>query len=155
MDILAYALAKAAASGDISGLEHDVDELSTNLGTLDSSVSTLSDNVAIIDADKDLAVRLLINAFRQHLMSSLVCEEGTVTLTNSLAAPFNNSQTTISLTNVQPDTSYAVIAEFTTPVPGNAGEIIVSDRLTNGFKLAYTGAATSATIHYIVIGGII
>ena len=45
-----------------------------------------------------------------------------------------------------------ILAEVTT-VAGNIGEIVVSDKLTNGFKLAYTGGAKTVTVKYYVIGG--
>lgn len=83
-----------------------------------------------------------------------VCEEGSVTLTNSEKFPFNTSQQSVALVTEQEDTSYAVIADIVSAV-GNAGEVIVSGKQTNGFKLEYTGSATSAVVHYFVIGGII
>lgn len=39
------------------------------------------------------------------------------------------------------------------PANGNVGEIVVTDKLTNGFKLAFTGSASSVTVKYTVIGG--
>lgn len=83
-----------------------------------------------------------------------VCEEGEVTLTNSDVYPFNSSLQSVALQTEQADTSYAVIAEVVSS-NGDAGEVNVSDRQVNGFKLAYTGGATSAVVHYYVIGGII
>ena len=47
-----------------------------------------------------------------------------------------------------------IIAEVTS-VAGNVGDINVSDRLTNGFKMAFTGGAKSVTVKYYVIGGFI
>ena len=38
---------------------------------------------------------------------------------------------------------------------GNIGEVQVSDRQVNGFKLSYTGSAPSAEITYMVIGGFV
>jgi len=38
---------------------------------------------------------------------------------------------------------------------GNPGEIVVSDKLVNGFKIAHTGSAPSVTIKYTVIGGVL
>lgn len=85
---------------------------------------------------------------------ALVCEEGSVTLTNSDKFPFNDSQESVALVTEQADTSYAVLAEVTSSA-GDAGEVIVSDKQVNGFKLAYTGGATSAVVHYFVIGGLV
>lgn len=52
----------------------------------------------------------------------------------------------------RPSRDYIVITEASN-VKGNLGQIEVSDQLSNGFKVAYTGSATAATINYIVIGG--
>ena len=83
-----------------------------------------------------------------------VCEEGTVTLSNTEVYPFNNSLQSVALVTEQEDTSYAVIPDVVSSV-GDAGELVVSDKQVNGFKLGYTGGATSAVVHYFVIGGII
>ena len=108
-----------------------------------------------VDMDKNLSVALLLNAFRQHLWEEgMICEYGSKTLTNTQKFPFNDSQESVALVNRQDNIKYAVIPEFGS-VSGNAGEIVVSDKQVNGFKLAYTGSASSAVVNYIVIGGII
>lgn len=106
------------------------------------------------EMDDQAAFALLLNAFRQHVWDEPVYEEGTVTLTNTLEFPFNNSVDTVALTNRQINTSYLVICEVTSAV-GNPGEIVISERQVNGFKIAYTGSASSAVVHYTVIGGYI
>ena len=83
-----------------------------------------------------------------------MCEEGTKTLTNTKKFPFNDSKTSVSLAKAQKNTKYMILAEVST-VAGNIGEIVVSDKLTNGFKLAFTGGAKSVTVKYYVIGGFI
>ncbi len=75
---------------------------------------------------------------------------GTATLTNALEFPFNGSQQTVSLATAQDNTLYDVETEVVSSV-GSVGEIEVSDRQVNGFKLAYTGGASSATIAWTVI----
>lgn len=115
-------------------------------------------DLALVSLDKDTAVTLLINALRQHEWQNeedaLICEQGTVTLTNTGGFPFNNSQQTIALVKTQKNVKYAVIAEVKS-ANGNPGEAVVSDKQVNGFKLAFTGSAKSAVVEYIVIGGII
>lgn len=64
----------------------------------------------------------------------------------------DNSQKTVALQMQRPSRDYIVITEASN-VKGNLGQIEVSDQLSNGFKVAYTGSATAATINYIVIGG--
>ena len=50
--------------------------------------------------------------------------------------------------------NYIVITEVVN-ANGNVGEITVSDKLINGFKLAFTGSATAVTVKYTVIGGLL
>ena len=101
----------------------------------------------IIDAH--LAIDLLLNFARQN---SWEIERGTVNLTNSLAYPFNNSLQSVALSAVKESTDYIVLAEVTA-FNGNVGEIVVTDKLQNGFKIGYSGSAASATVKYSVIGG--
>lgn len=106
--------------------------------------------------DRTISVGLLLNYIRQNedewTEKGFTAEHGTVTLTNTLEFPFNDSQESVALESPLPDTNYAVIAQITSS-SGNAGEVEVSDKLINGFKLAYTGSASSAVVDYIVIGG--
>ena len=110
--------------------------------------------------DAHAATALLVNALRQagwrieDLEKATVQETGTVTLTNSQSFPFNNSVVTVPLTNVRDNLYYVV--EIISVVPaggGNAGEIVVSERQVNGFKMAFTGSASSVAVTYAVIGG--
>ena len=107
-----------------------------------------------VQFDMQASVGVLINALRQLRWDLPQCEEGSVTLTNSLEFPFNNSQTSVALAANQADINYVVIASVDS-ADGNAGEVVVSDKQINGFKLAYTGSAKTAVVKYIVIGGIV
>ena len=81
MDLLAYLLAKKAAGGDAAAAE--------------AAAKAYTD--ATQDAelfDRKISFGLLLNYVRQH---NIDAEHGTVTLTNSLAFPFNNSKTTVNL----------------------------------------------------------
>lgn len=115
--------------------------------------------------DAHAAVALLINALRQdgwridsledrtdELEQHQVAVTGSVTLTNSLAFPFNNSLKSVALSHSLENTNYEVVILSVTAV-GNPGEIEVSDRQVNGFKMAFTGSASSVTVNYAVIGG--
>lgn len=81
-----------------------------------------------------------------------VSEEGTVVLTNTQNYPFNDSIITVALGKTRAGSHYIVVPEVLT-ANGNAGSVIVSDVLENGFKLSYTGSATTATVKYKIIGG--
>ena len=104
---------------------------------------------AILDAQS--AVALVLMLARQN---SWEVEIGTVTLTNTQAYPFNNSKKTVALTNTKENGNYVILTEVTS-FTGNVGEIVTSDKLTNGFKISHTGSASSVTVKYIVIGGIL
>ena len=79
-------------------------------------------------------------------------ETGVVTLTNTDTFPFNNSAVSVPLENERDNMNYLVEIVKVEAV-GNPGEIEVSDRQVNGFKLAFTGSASSVTVTYAVIGG--
>jgi hypothetical protein len=96
-----------------------------------------------------LVLGLLINYARQN---GWEIERGTVNLTNSQNYPFNNSAKSVALSAVKENTDYIVLAEVTS-FSGNVGEIEITDKLQNGFKIGYTGSAASATVNYAVIGG--
>lgn len=100
--------------------------------------------------DAHAAIDLLLNYARQN---SWEIETSTTVLTNTLAFPFNDSQKTISLAKAKENGDYIVLAEISTAT-GNAGEIVISDKLINGFKIAHTGSAPSVTVKYTVLGGI-
>ena len=158
MDVLTLAKVKKYAKALIDTLGEDIGELDEAVKNLGEDVEDVEGDILIVDQDGDLASKLIINVLRQHMWKNeddaLVCEEGTKTLTNTKRFPFNDSKSSVSLAKTQKNTKYVIIAEPTT-VAGNIGDINVSDRLTNGFKLAYTGSAKSVTVKYYVIGGFI
>ena len=82
------------------------------------------------------------------------CEEGTVILTNNQKFPFNDSAVSVPLKSEQKNIGYTVLPEIVS-AEGNPGEISVSDKQVNGFKLGYTGSASSVVVKYIVMGGLI
>lgn len=73
-------------------------------------------------------------------------------LTNTSKFPFNSSKTSVALTNTRENTNYTVIPEITA-FSGNVGEVIITEKLVNGFKAEYTGSAKSATIKFTITGG--
>ncbi len=108
--------------------------------------------------DAHSATLMLLNALRQigwrveDLEKATVQETGSVSLTNTLEFPFNNSKKTVALTNVRDNLNYIVVVVSKTG-NGSIGEIEISERQVNGFKIEFTGSASSATVTYAVIGG--
>ena len=149
MDMLTLAQAKKFAKSLCDALDIQIEGLADDVEGLDS-------DLIIVNEDGDVASKLIVNALRQHIWQSeaeaLVCETGQVTLTNTLKFPFNNSVSTVALTNVRDNLNYMVVIVSVTG-DGNVGEVEVTDRLVNGFKLAYTGSSPSVTVKYAVIGG--
>ena len=79
-------------------------------------------------------------------------QTGSVTLTNSLEIPFNNSHQTVALSSAQENADYIVLVEID-EFTGNVGDVDVVDKMTNGFALEYSGSASSVSVNYVVIGG--
>ena len=106
-------------------------------------------NMEVGITDTQIAVQMLLNALRQNEWE---IERGEVSLTNSAVYPQNNSVQSVALQLPKENGDYVVLAEVKS-FSGNVGEIVVSDKLANGFKIGYTGSASAATIKYTVIGG--
>ena len=97
---------------------------------------------------------VLTQQVMQHkrLLADLEGEIGQVTLTNTQAYPFNNSKITVALQKARDTLNYTVQTEIIS-ANGFPGDIKISDKQLNGFKIEFTGSATSVTVKYIVRGG--
>ncbi|MEW8997895.1 MAG: hypothetical protein AB2462_08835 [Thermoanaerobacter sp.] len=97
---------------------------------------------------------VLTQQVMQHkrLLADLEGEVGQVTLTNTQAYPFNNSKITVALVKPRDTLNYTVQTEIISAA-GIPGDIKISDKQLNGFKIEFTGSATSVTVKYIVRGG--
>lgn len=89
---------------------------------------------------------------QKRILGDLEGEIGEITLTNSDAFPFNNSIKTIALAKPRDNMDYRITAEVVS-TNGNVGHVRVSDKQLNGFKIEFTGSATSITVKYYVQGG--
>lgn len=76
------------------------------------------------------------------------------TLTNTSKYPFNNSVKTLALGdgNMRDNKDYTIAVE-TEAVGGFVGDIVITDKMLNGFKIAYTGSASSVKVKCYVRGG--
>lgn len=81
-------------------------------------------------------------------------EKQQITLNNSQKYPFNNSQKTIALLTPKSSKDYNVLVEIVSKTGEGVGDVIISDKLLNGFKIEYTGAATQVVMNVAVIGGV-
>jgi hypothetical protein len=155
MDILTL---KAALKKAASGSAYDAAEaLQAAKDYADTLVFT-DESVQASNHDRKMSYGLLLTAFRQHVWQNKedapLCETGTVTLTNTAEFPFNDSKQSVALGTAQPNKNYAVIA-WTESEAGNIGDIQVTEKQVNGFKVRYSGSAATAVVNYIVIGGIV
>lgn len=102
--------------------------------------------------DNQIASNLILIAISQ-LEANQVIEEKIETFTNTAKYPFNNSAKTISISNTRTNTNYSVDAEIIEHT-GEVGDIVVYDKMVNGFKVRYGGSAGNAKIKLVVTGGI-
>lgn len=109
----------------------------------------------IQDASVALAQMMIANREMEYqLEKEAEVEEHTITLTNSQAYPFNDSKTTINLTKVRANKTYLVDVEITAHSGGEVGDIKITDKLLNGFKVEFDGSATSVTVTLRIKGGL-
>lgn len=123
----------------------------------------LSEDVAeltIQAAANELAIREIVASLLQDerqiaklVTAASATETGTVTLTNTKEYPFNNSKVTVAITNTRQNLFYDVETEVTAYSGGLPGDVIVSDKQLNGFKLEFDGSAKSVTIAYKIKEG--
>lgn len=76
------------------------------------------------------------------------------TLKNSKKYPFNDSVKTLALvsSNLRNNKDYTVIVEAEA-ADGFVGDIVISDKMLNGFKIAFTGSASSVSVKCYIQGG--
>lgn len=99
-------------------------------------------------------------------IEAMTGEMHTIYLYNSAKHPANNSKKTIALKQPRNNTDYIVAVRVASAVmpngvaidgdpAGTAGNVIITDKLLNGFKIAYTGNAKEVTLEVEVQGGMI
>lgn len=111
--------------------------------------------------DNDIALRILtqhqmqVDNHIEGLDAETAPETGTITLTNTKKQPFNDSKQTVAFTTVRNNLDYIVEFVVSSFSGGCVGDIIISDKALNGFKVAFDGSAKSVTGKYIVKGGMV
>lgn len=115
-------------------------------------------NMNLLDTAALQAIMLgsLNVSFLRQLSDKVEAQAGEqieVTLTNTQQYPFNNSNKAVQLGTNRNKKNYTVLVEILSSEGGGVGEIIISNKLFNGFQIAYTGAASSVTVNCIVQGG--
>lgn len=100
--------------------------------------------------DANIAASLLVISASQILSEQSV-EIRNVSLTNTAKYPFNNSTDTVSI-STRSNTNYTVEA-YVVSHSGEVGNIIVYDKMLNGFKVKYDGSAKNANLKLLIRGG--
>ena len=101
---------------------------------------------------RDEMLRILL--LNDDRINALDGETIDVTLKNTQVYPFNNSKTAVQLTKERSKKDYTVDVEVTGVTGGAVGDIFITDKLVNGFKIQYTGSAAEVTAALHIRGGI-
>ena len=103
--------------------------------------------------DAHLASLIMFTGMLPQIRGNQV-EVQEVTLTNTRKTPFNNSKRSIALNNTRDAANYDIdIVVVSAAGTGIVGEFDVTDKMLNGFKLAYSGSASSVTVKLTIKGG--
>lgn len=99
----------------------------------------------------DALAAVLSQAQRQAVLANAEweVESGSATITPA------NTDNTISIVKARNRTTYNVTIEVNSATGGTVGDIIISGKQANGFKVKYTGTASSITIRYHIQGGMV
>ncbi|PHJ38536.1 hypothetical protein P378_08500 [Desulforamulus profundi] len=135
--------------------DHIVDELTGEViqeGTPVSATNLNNMETGILGADGFASVLIQQAMQSKRSIADLEGELVEVSLSNTMSYPFNNSETTVALQKARDTLNYRVLTEVLSS-NGFVGDIEVYDKALNGFKIRYTGSATSATIKCFIQGG--
>ncbi len=146
----------------IEGVNTAVDNLNTELANestsranadaaMQSAIQAEEKTRREEDIDESIALKMVINSVA-NIEFNRKDESHTVTLTNTASYPFNNSSKTIALDNTRSTNNYIVDANVIS-ADGLPGEIVVFNKLINGFKVKYEGSAKSVTVKLNIAGG--
>jgi len=125
-------------------VQQGTNQSATNFNNMETGIFGATE----MSAEAIRNIRLL-----QRSVEGLSGEKIPLTLVNTLAYPFNNSKATVSLGTVKNQQNYTITVEIVSSVGGGVGDIVITDKLLNGFKIQFTGAATNAVINCYVQGG--
>lgn len=117
-------------------------------------------------SDAHIALNLLLEGYlhlrrtQEHndaeVFAEILGETHTVTLTNIKSYPFNSTistPTTVALTKNRRNLYYSVEATVTAVSGGLAGDIHITNKALNGFKVSFDGSAKSVTVELRIKGG--
>ena len=125
-------------------LQQGTPQSAKNFNRMEDGITNASELAAL------LAIGVIHQRQQTENLSGDVLE---VELTNSMEYPFNNSVKTVALKRPRNNLDYTVTAEVMECSGGSTGDIEVTEKLVNGFKIEYTGSAKKAKLKVFVKGG--
>lgn len=147
-------------------LDHVVDQHGTVIqqGTLQDQAHFNNMEEGITDAHIALSVMidgyLQLRREQEHndsaIFDEILGETHEVTLKNSKTYPFNSTvsaPTSVDLTTNRNNLYYSVEANIKSVSGGLAGNIHITDKAVNGFKVSFDGSAKSVTVELKIKGG--
>jgi len=90
-----------------------------------------------------------------RLLLDRINENEVVTITDTITGANTDKSVVIPSNKLRNRTTYNVTPVIVSTTGGTAGDIIVSAKQANGFKVKYTGTATSITVALYVQGGML
>nr|WP_319488600.1 phage tail protein [uncultured Caproiciproducens sp.] len=111
-------------------------------------------DATVINVTADLTVVTATLGDLNQLDAKYTPEISTITLNNTKAYPFNDSEVTINFTTVRNNLDYTIETEVSAAT-GSVEEVETYGKQLNGFKMRFTGSGTAATIKYYVKGGLV
>ncbi|AOY77181.1 hypothetical protein [Clostridium formicaceticum] len=121
-------------------------------GTLHDEVNMNRMEEGIYESNLMASMLVQRDLQQKRVLAELEGEIGEVSLLNTDAFPFNNSIKTVAMDKPRDTTDYRIHTEVVS-ADGNVGDILITDKQLNGFKIAFTGSATNVTIKYYIQGG--
>ncbi|ABR48708.1 hypothetical protein Amet_2556 [Alkaliphilus metalliredigens QYMF] len=121
-------------------------------GTLHDEVNMNRMEDGIYESSLMSCMLTQMNLQQKRVLADLEGEIGEISLLNTDVFPFNNSIKTVAMNKPRDTTDYRIHTEVVS-ANGNAGNILITDKQLNGFKIAFTGSATNITIKYYIQGG--
>ncbi len=119
---------------------------------------TLQDQDHFNNIEKGMSDAHLAAAIRQVAENqnsfNETAEVKTVTLTGSGSWPFSNSEVTVALSEAKNSTNYTVDVYVSSYSGGLLGDITISSKALNGFKIKHDGSATTVNLTLVIRGGI-
>lgn len=125
-------------------LQEGTPQSATNFNNMDRGIS--ENNSTLLEA-----VRMIVMHSRK--LESVEGLKIPVTLTNNESYPFNSSKKAVQISPQRNKKDYAVDVEVLSVTGGAVGFFEITERLANGFKIAYTGSATEVSVNIYVRGG--